>query len=172
MVIVLRFLEICFFKAGPADIPASTWLLKFSLLGYFMISVVVNSFENGFFISISGAIVEVLVLLIVMNVLLQLTRYSHRFQQAVTAMAGTSCCIGIIALPVMLLFHFLAGGVDVRITVLSVWLMILLMLWNLAVTTHIFKQAMSLSTAAAVTTTVIYTVIMIFAVRIVITGLA
>ena len=172
MIIVLRFLEICFFRAGPADIPASSWLMKLTILSYFLISVIVNSFENGFFVSLSGALTEVLVLLISVNVLLKLTRYPHRFQQTITAMAGTSCCIGVIALPVMLLFHLLAGGVDVRITVLSIWLMILLMLWNLAVTMHIFKQAMSLSSGAALAATVLYTVILVFAVRIVITGLA
>lgn len=172
MVIILKFFEICFFKASPADIPASSWLMKLTVLAYLVVSMLVNSFENSFFISLSGALTEVLVLLITMHLLLLLTRFPHRYQQTVTAMAGTSCCIGIIALPVMALFHFLAGGVDVRITVLAVWLMILLMLWNLAVTMHIFKQAMSLSSGAALVTTVLYTAILIFAVRIVLTGLA
>lgn len=172
MVIVLRFLEICFFKAGPADIPASSWLMKLTVLSYFVVSLVVNSFENGFFVATAGALTEVVILLIIMHLFLQFARVPNRFQQTVTAMAGTSCCIGIIALPIMALFHFLAGGVDVRITVLSIWLMILLMLWNLAVTMHIFKQAMSLSSGAALVTTVLYTAVLVFAVRMVITGLA
>ncbi len=172
MIILLRFIDICLFKAGPADVPASAWLMRLSLLGYFILSVIVNAFEHGFLISLLASCVEIVFFLFVVNLLLRFRGLTNRYLQTVTALAGTSCCIALVALPVMALFHFFAGGEDVRVTVLAVWLMILLTIWSLAVTSHIFKQALAIKQGTAFVIAVSYVILLIMIIRVVITGVA
>ena len=172
MVIVLRFIDICVFKASPADIPISAWLMKLSLLCYFVLSLLINSFEYGLLISSLASVVEIVFVLLVINILLQSRGLTHRYLQTVTAIAGTSSCISIIALPVMMLFYFFEGSEDVRVTVLAAWLMILLTLWSLAVTSHIFKQALAIKQGTAMVIAVAYVILLMTVIRFVLTGVA
>ena len=170
MIIIQRFFEICFFKASPADVPASGWLMKLCLLTYFCLSLFVNSLEYGAFVSFVGSLCEILVLLLLVHLYLQLTGFAHRYLQTVTAMAGCAACISIVGTPLVLAFHFFAGGEDVRITVLTVWLMMLLMFWNIAVNVHIFKQAMNMKTSSAVLASLTYSIVLTMAVRFTLAG--
>ncbi len=172
MQIILRFIDICMFKAGPADIPASAWLMKLSLLCYFILSLLINTFEYGFLVSFLASIIEIVFVLFVVNILLQFRGLTNRYFQTVAAIAGTSSCIGIVALPVMMLFHFFEGSEDVRVTVLAAWLMILLTLWSLAVTGHIFKQALAIKQGTAIVIAVAYVILLMTVIRFVITGVA
>jgi hypothetical protein len=172
MIILLRFIDICIFKAGPADIPASGWLMKLSILCYFVISLLVNTFEHGLLANFLASVVEITFVLLAVKVLLQFRGLANRYLQTVTAIAGTSCCIGIVALPILGIFHFFAGAEDVRVTVLSVWLMILLTIWSLAVTSHIFEQSLAIKKGTAMVITIAYAIILIMVIRFVIIGVA
>jgi hypothetical protein len=70
----------------------------------------------------------------------------------------------------MALFYFFAGGEDVRVTVLAAWLMVLLTLWSVAVTSHIFKQALAIKQGTAFIIAVTYVILLIMIIRVVITG--
>ncbi len=57
MPLIKLFLDICFFKKGPRDVPASSLLLGLAVLAYLIVGVVLLGLERDW----SGAVVEAVV---------------------------------------------------------------------------------------------------------------
>jgi uncharacterized membrane protein len=106
MNMIFRFIEICFFKASPADIPNSHWLMKISLLVYLIINVILTRIENNWDVSLFSSLTDMVVMMIVAWLLLQFRGFTGRYQQTVTAMAGVGSVYW--AVLVFLLCIFLA----------------------------------------------------------------
>jgi hypothetical protein len=170
MNVIARFLDICLLKAGPQDIPASTWLMKIVLLSYFLIATVSQLFEYSLVMSLAAALAELLLLVVFVKAVLTLRGYKARFNQTVTAIAGTGCLISLIALP---LVHIASTIIPEDISSMDSIIMLLVMLvllWSLMVTAHIFRQAFEIKVGIAVILTVIYTFLTLIAVGLAMSG--
>jgi hypothetical protein len=172
MNLITRFLDICFLKAGPQDLPNSTWLMKFSLVVYFALAVISQLLEYSLSMSLAAAIAELILMMLIVAILLQLRGYSERFNQTVTAMAGTGTIISLIALPLV----NLASGISPdQMTFTDNVIMVLIMtvlLWSLMVTAHIFRNALEIKVGLAVALTVVYTIALMLVVGTAMSGAA
>ncbi|HHA18146.1 MAG: hypothetical protein DRQ39_08295 [Gammaproteobacteria bacterium] len=170
MNIVMRFVEICLFKAGPEDVPVSHWLLKITLLMYFIVGVVISRIDSAWDASLFTSLTDILVMIVVTGLLLQFRGFKARFQQTVTAMAGAGSCLGIVGIPVVLLFNQVSE--QERLSSFAMLLMIALMFWSLMVTAHIFRRSLDIKPGAAAVLTIGYTIVSLLAVGLVISGVA
>jgi len=172
MNLITRFLDICFLKAGPQDLPNSIWLMKFSLVVYFALAVISQLLEYSLSMSLAAAIAELILMMLIVAILLQLRGYSERFNQTVTAMAGTGTIISLIALPLV----NLASGISPdQMTFTDNVIMVLIMtvlLWSLMVTAHIFRNALEIKAGLAVALTVVYTIALMLVVGTAMSGAA
>lgn len=170
MNIVTRFIEICLFKAGPADVPVSHWLMKVTLVSYFIIGVVLSRIDNSWEISLFSSLTDMLMMVVVLWLLLQFRGLLARYQQTLTAMAGAGSCLGIVGIPIVMLFNQVSD--NERFASVAMLLMIALMFWSLMITAHIFRLALEVKTGTSVALTVAYTVLSLIAVGLTVSGVA
>ena len=160
MNLITRFIDICFLKAGPQDIPASAWLMKLSLIIYFGIATASQLIEYPLSISLASAAAELVLLLIWIKVALMLRGFSARFNQTVTAMAATSSLISIVALPLVMMALDITPEAMSAVDSGIMMVIMFVLLWSLMVTAHIFRNALEIKASMAVALTVLYTISM------------
>lgn len=170
MILMQRFFQICLFKAGPADIPASHWLLKLVCLIYFSVGVLVSHVDHAWSASLAASFSDTLLLLAVCWLLLYVRRLNGRFLQTATAMAGTGAIMGLLGLPIFWLFRQVES--QGQATSLVLLLVLILMFWSLFITAHIFRHALEVRPGAAAVLTVAYTVVSLIVVGLTMSGVA
>lgn len=170
MNITMRFVNICLFKAGPENVPASHWLLKMTLMMYFIMGVVISRIDSSWVVSLFTSLTDILVMIVVTGLLLQFRGFKSRFQQTLTAMAGAGTCLGIVGAPVVLLFNQVSE--QERVSSYAMLLMIAVMFWSLMVTAHIFRRSLEIKPGMAAVLTIAYTIVSLLAVGLVISGVA
>ena len=89
--------------------------------------------------------------------LLYLQSTQARFNQTLSAMAGTGSIMGLVALPLLVMASPETVSGPVPASLVSVWL--LLLLWNLFVMAHIIRHALSTTFLVGVGFSILYAVI-------------
>lgn len=148
------FLEVCLFRRGPQDLPASQLLLLLSLAAHLLASWILALPALGPYRSLAAAFTDTLVLVGLTVALLAQQDRSARFGQTTTALAGTGALVSLLATPpVYWLYHLRQAGGDTATLNL---LILLLMIWSIAVTAHIMRHALSTNLAAGAVLAVLY----------------
>lgn len=143
------FFDICRLRKGPQDLPASPELLSLSLLAYAVVVALLGMMSRPAADAVGASLVETGLVAAINFAVLALRRLEGRWLQTTIAMAGTGVLFTLFAMP---LFAALAGagtGEGAAQGMLYVGLL-LLIVWNIAVTAHILKHALSVPFAAAV----------------------
>lgn len=156
------FLAICVLRKGPQDVPASEVLLRLCLAVYVAIGVVVGLMELSVPAALAHAGLELALMLGITWALLWMRGLGERFQQTVTAMAGSGVVLGVLALPVIgWLLHAHRHDTDASVPSL---LYLALLVWRVVVIGHILRHALAvqplLGNALAVGYLVVTVVIM------------
>ncbi len=135
------FLEICFLRRAPQDLPASP-LLLYMALGANLLSVIFLSLGSyTLFTAILTGIVDTMVLVILSVSILYMQGKGVRAVQTITALAGTGALIGFLAvLPTYWWFWARADG---NTPALPVLLLLVMVAWSLMVMGHILRHALS-----------------------------
>ncbi|WP_438971126.1 hypothetical protein [Methylophaga sp.] len=170
MILLQRFFQICLFKAGPADLPTSHWFLKSVCLIYFAVGVLVSRVDHNWPLSLAGSLADTILLLVVCWLLLLYRGFTGRFTQTATAMAGTGSIVGIVGLPLFWLFRQVEG--QGQLTSLVLLLVLVLIIWSLFITAHIFRSALEIKPGTAALITVFYTIISLIVVGLALSGVA
>src|SRR5690554_6925690 len=170
MILLQRFFQICLFKANPADIPASHWLFKLVCLIYFVIGILVSHVDQTWTAAVAASLSDTLLLLAVCWSLLYVRGLKGRFLQTATAMAGTGAIMGVLGLPVFLLFRQVES--QGQLTSLVLLLVLILMFWSLFITAHIFRYALDIQPGMAAILTMAYTILSLVVVGLTISGIA
>ena len=170
MILLQRFIQICLFKAGPADIPASHWLLKLVCLIYFVIGMLVSHVDHGWVPSAVASGADTLLLLLVCWGLLSVKGLAERFIQTASAMAGTGAIMGLIGLPIFVLFR--QAESTGQFTSVILLLVMVLMFWSLFITAHIFRFSLEIKPGMAAILTVAYTIVSLIVVGLAMSGVA
>lgn len=170
MILLQRFFQICLFKAGPADLPASLWLLKLIGLVYFAVGVLVSHVDHPWQASLVASLADTLLLLVVCWLAVYLKGVRSRFIQTATAMAGTGAIMGLVGLPVFMLFREVESSG--QLTSLVLLLVLVLMFWSLFITAHIFRMALEIRPGSAAILTVAYIILSLFVVGLSMSGVA
>jgi hypothetical protein len=170
MNIILRFVDICLFRAGPADIPASRWLMKLSLFVYFSIGLLAGRIDSQWLASFSSSFADTLALLVFVGIALQIKQQQSRYLQTVTALAGTGSLLTLLSMPVLYAFSLLKDPSQASSLIMLA--IMALVFWSLMVTAHIFRQALDIKAGMAAVITVVYTLLSILVVGLVMSGVA
>jgi len=149
---LLRFwLKLCLLRAAPQDLPAPNWLLGFSVLCYAVISVLAMTLSYGFSVGVRVALLEAGLLVVFVAALLYLLNKPARIRQTLSALTGSGALLG---LPAVLLAMVMTPEEGTAQPVSVAWL--LLLIWNLLVTAHIMRHALSSSLAIGLGVALLY----------------
>ncbi|WP_045223494.1 hypothetical protein [Methyloterricola oryzae] len=152
MPLIQLFIDICLFRRGPQDVPASQLLLGLAVLVYLTVGVVLLGLEGMSMEAVLQALVELLILLGFVWGNLKFLRLQKRFVQTAIAMLGADALISSLAIPPVAWMAYSAGARGAYL------LLLLLMLWHLAVVAHILRHALSRPLGVGIGLAVVYVV--------------
>lgn len=150
----------CLLQKRPQDLPASTLLFSVTLLSYALISSVLAFPTQRSIAALMSGILETLLLLGITWIFLYLRSVPERLLQTCTALAGTGFMFSLFALPMFYWGLFLPDGPDTQATISL--LVLILVIWNITVMTHILRNALSSSYLLGVTGSVAYIALITF----------
>ena len=136
------FLDICLFRKGPQDVPASMALLKACLLAYGLSGLLVLMIGTSLPVALLQILLDLVLLGGLLYLALILRRHPKRFEQTLSALTGTGTLMGLLALPLMswIAHQGADGGGE-----LPSALMLALMVWSIAIMAHILRHAFNTS---------------------------
>ncbi len=137
------FIEICLFRLGPQDLPSSTFFLGIIFVISTLLALLLNLINLSFQHAILAVIINLAIVIIITQLILRLYNKPMRFVQTLTAQLGAGIVISIVAAPVIVMLVY-AEKNDVDMTA-GVILWLILFLWEMAVTAHILRHALSTS---------------------------
>lgn len=138
------FWSITVLRAGPQVLPASPVLLWLVLPLHWLVGVALGLFSAPLGVSALSSLLGTLIMVAVVQGLLSLRGLGTRAMQTVTALAGGEALLGLMMLQVSLAY-FTSGGELGAAALLSLFLLG----WNVALATHILRQALEVPTAVA-----------------------
>lgn len=144
-----RLWDICLLRRGPQDLPASGSVLLFTLLLEYLLSVILHSIVLPDVPALRLASILLVLnvgVIVTIALLLILFQYRNRILQSLTALAGTSLIFNIVIFPFALLASLEPGR-----PTLGGSLVLMIQIWSLVVSGHIFTQAMSINRFLGVT---------------------
>ncbi|MDD5033675.1 MAG: hypothetical protein PHE55_02870 [Methylococcaceae bacterium] len=153
MPLIKLFLEICLFRKGPQDAPASIFLLGLSSAAYFAVGFVLLGLKIQWLEAVLQVFLEAVMLLGFVWVSLMVAGKLTRMLQTTIAMMGTDALISSFAVP---LLAFLMENPQASIIQLF---LLLLMFWHVAVVAHILRHALSQPFGMGLGLAVIYVVL-------------
>ncbi len=135
------FMEICLFRLGPQDLPASNIFLAIVLVISILLALLLNLINLSFQHAVLASIINMAVVIIITQLILRLYNKPMRLVQTLTAQFGTGLIISVVAAPVLIMLVY-AEEHDVDMTA-AVVLWLGLFIWEMAVTAHILRHALS-----------------------------
>ncbi len=150
-------LDICLFRKGPQHIPAAPILLQLALFGYGLSSFLLLLITLPVNRALPALVLDMFLLYGLTALLLYSSGLYARFTQTLTALAATSTFFQLIAWPVTMWFYreYAMQGFF-ELPFLLQWLIVL---WNIAVMSHILYFALSVSRPLSVSYALAYVVI-------------
>jgi hypothetical protein len=151
------FLDICLFRKGPQDVPASLVLLRLTLItyglsGFFVLLLSVDLLTAGLMVLIDVGLLSALT-----YGMLNLWNYRIRFIQTLTALLGTGTLLQLLILPVSI---WMAQELTAARAPEFPWLLSLgLIGWSIAVIAHILHHALSISRSLGLLYTLGYVIL-------------
>lgn len=133
------FLDICLFRKGPQDVPASIGLLKICMLGYALSNVLVLLLNTPAEVAILQVVVDLVLLVGFLYLALRWCQHPRRFTQTLSALAGIGMLMSVLALPLMI--WIVGQDADGDIVLPSLFLLGLIA-WSIAIMAHILRYAL------------------------------
>ncbi len=135
------FVEICLFRRGPQDLPASGFFLGIIFAISILISFLLNLINLPIQHTALAVMINVLIVVSITWLILKLYNKPMRFVQTLTAQMGAGIIISVVATPVIVMLAY-AEDHNINMTA-PVMLWFGLFIWELAVTAHILRHALS-----------------------------
>lgn len=153
MPLLKLFLDICLYRKGPQDLPASVFLFRLVLLAYLLLGMLLLAPDTGAPLAFVQTVTEAIMGLAVVAALLYTVNRPQRFLQMATAWLGTDAIISAVGLPLLRILASLGAGPLVGFS----WLA--LVAWHVAIMAHITRHALSQPLAVGFVVAVLYTVV-------------
>lgn len=149
------FLDICRFKLGPQDIPASSFLLGLTLVAYTLFSAGFALVQMPVGPALLAGVVNSTMMVGCTLVALQFRGVPERLNQTVTSLAGAGIIVSLIALPIIIWLDAAEENQEEAFVPALLWLC--LFFWDLLITAHILRHALSIRFTVGVLVALIYT---------------
>lgn len=170
MAFILRLIDICLFRAGPEDLPATSGWLQWSLFAYLLVGVAINLLDTSWALSLTVSIADLIILLAFVWLLLRGYQHLPRLNQTLLALTGCGVLLGIVVMPFLAMFYQYNETEPMANVLLLV--MMVLMLWSLMVTAHILRRSLDCSAPISVVWTVLYVITSIIGSGLAMSGVA
>lgn len=151
----LAFWRILLLRATPQSVPASPSLLWLVLLLHYGIGLLLALFSLPLSLSLLSALVGTLTMVAVVHGVLLLFKKHARYTQSLTALAACEALLGLLLLPLSVVYYFGSGEVNVLLAMLS----LLVLGWNVALTAHIFRHTLEVSAGVGFILSIVYLLI-------------
>lgn len=132
------FWNLCIFRIGPQDIPASSALLLATCVVNLGLSTFINQIQLPLVSATLVAILELVVLAGLTTAILFYVSHMQRLVQTLTSLMGSGALIGSVVLVLLLVSNELPNFIRLGI-----------FLWNLLVMAHILRSALGVHFVAA-----------------------
>jgi hypothetical protein len=153
MPLLKLLLDICLYRKGPQDLPASGFLLRLTLAAYWVVGTLLQAPDGGGWLpAMLQTAAELVMSLAVVAVLLYTVGRPQRFLQTATAWLGTDALVSLLGIPPLQLIADIGAGPIAGL----LWL--LLVGWHIAVMAHIMHHALSQSLPVGFVVAVLYTI--------------
>lgn len=166
IVIFREFFQICLLQKRPQDLPGSEALFWLVLVAYAAISAILSYPTQTSITAVISGLIESVLLLAITWLFLYLRSVPERWLQTSTALAGTGFIFSLFAFPLFYWGVFFTSGPDAQM-IISL-LVLMLVLWNIAVMTHILRNALSSSWLLGIMGSVTYIALISFVLQFVI----
>lgn len=150
--LVKVFIDLCLFRLGPQELPASAWLRNLSLILYFVLGATLSMTIESVDSSLKSAILDTLFLALLAIVPLYFMGKSSRINQTLTAIYGSGTLFNLAIAPLAILYFVLDQQAGPLIAVSIA----MLGFWNLAVLGNILRHAFNLPLIAGIAIAITY----------------
>lgn len=147
--IVQAFLDIAMLRRGPADLPASRFLLTLAGVAYLLtgaLTVASYSRSAGDFLGQLG--LDLALTLGFFTAVLALNRKTGRIEQTLTAVLGTGAVLAVVSLPLTIWLD--TQGAESAAAIFPAVGIYLLVLWSIGINGHILRCALEIPYAGGV----------------------
>ena len=142
-----HYLQMSVFSSSPAKLPFSQAYFILTLIAYITVGEFLLGEERTLLSIILQIGIEILILFTITFIALKLTNKPERLLQTVSALIGVSLIISLASLLIMSAFPESGNAEELNPLILKVNL--ILLFWNLAVISLIFKRAFEIRTLTA-----------------------
>ena len=142
-----HFVLMCLFRSSPSNLPYNFGCIVPTLLAYVVVAELLLGDQRNLFSIMIQVLIEVLILVAISFIILKFVNRSERLLQTLSALIGVNLIISLVSLPIMQLLPETGQGEQIDPLVLQINLMLLI--WNLAVISLIFKRAFEIRTIVA-----------------------
>lgn len=136
---------ICVFASGPERLPNRSGCILLTVFSYFLLGFALVDEQRDYSTVASQIIFELALLALVTFGGLKWKSMLNRFGQTWSALIGINLIISAVTLPVIYLLSS-AGGPETIAQSKLVYITMLMVFWNLAVLSQIFKRAFDVNT--------------------------
>ena len=141
-----QYLQLALFRSTPARLPYNPYTIVLTLVAYTLVGFILLSDYASPVSIILQITIEVGILFLISLVALTLVGKRERLVQSLSALIGVNLLIGFISVPV---FQFLPPSSEEQVNLVTLQVTVLILVWNLAAISLIFKRSFEISTALA-----------------------
>jgi hypothetical protein len=140
LIALLRlFWDICRFRRGPQDVPASDTLMWLVLFSYALVGLLALSFDYAPHEAVAATLADLIFMFVSTAGILAVCGHPRRLRQTLAAYAGCGTLYNVVVIPLIWwLGSAKAANADIAVPAL---LFQLLTIWALCINTRILQQA-------------------------------
>lgn len=158
-----KYFLISVFRATPQELPGPTVVLWISVAAAFVTGMAGLLFAYDFAEALRRSLLALIIPAILVFLLLRFRNLQHRFNQTFSAMCGSATVIYVLAFPLMPYFFNADAETDS-----GKWLIMLVLvidIWALMITAHIFRHAMDVGLATGVSFSIMLMLVTLFVIE-------
>lgn len=156
--LIKTFVDLCFFRIGPQQLPASATLRNLVLAAFVVTGLALSlAAQQTWPQALATTLLDTVILIALTTMALRLLGKRERGLQTLTALMGSNIILGMVSLP--LVFIFYASG-QAESLVISL-LVLLLTIWNIMVMGHILRHALDMPLMGGVVAATLYMILSI-----------
>jgi uncharacterized membrane protein len=144
-----HYLKMCVFQSSPSNLPFNPNTIVLTLLAYVLVGYALLGNDRSL-LSIFGQImIEVGILYAISSIVLKLVKKPERLIQTMSALIGVNLIVSLVSIPAFYLLSSSTPTPDQQMDSMSFQINVLLLIWNLAIISLIFKRSFQINTLLA-----------------------
>jgi hypothetical protein len=141
-----HYVKMCLFLSSPSNLPFNPKTVALTLLAYVMVGYTLLGNERNLISILGQILIEVGILYAISNTVLKLVKKPERLIQTMSALIGINLIVSLVSIPV---FYLLSSPTPDQLSPMALQINLILLVWNLAIISLIFKRAFQINTLLA-----------------------